>query len=231
MKHKNIILNLSVGVAALIFGIAWVSIYQLILRNSIGPNLDPAIVKIKGVADFDINDPDSVLPIDFNEDELSSPHEDDSNSDLFDPEGTYTVIETIPMEFDQFQAFTITNKRLDVDCDDQRFGEFITPNGFINWGKSDIEMSGNFVDPVRSRNIPAEFDSLHIEKTKIQFKSQEIEGIQFTFTGNFLFKGNFYTLDPDAKVVEGTLARFINGKKTAETKVSFTWNLEMECVC
>ena len=173
---------------------------------------------------------------------FTPPQVDENNPEAFDPEGVYTVtgflnpgeqwsegfsILQYVVKYPEIESMTplglfIYNKKLDVDCDDEDFGKLEPPTGvlFVNNTKRETDEQIGF-------DIPR----FNISEGMIKFSTVEQNGVSFNFDGEFLVKGNFYTLDPKAKVLEGTVTRIENGKKVAETKVSFTWSIDLTCVC
>ena len=93
MKFKQFLFNFSIYLAALLFGLAWVGVYQFFLSYQLVKNYEPATIQHFEEPPFDINNPESVLPINYKEEELSDPKEDENNPKYFDPEGRYYILE------------------------------------------------------------------------------------------------------------------------------------------
>ena len=192
--------------------------------SNLGGELTPTASQQAKKVEFDISDPDSVLPINYEEENLSNPKEDENDPEKFDPEGRYFLIGE-SKGFENLYIFSIYNKNLDVDLDNERFGERLPPKGLIWLDDTDKGAKDN-CDMHDYVDVP-HFD---ISDGKIRFVSKKTNGISYEFNGEFLVKGNFYTLDPDAKVLKGTLVERKNGRQVAEEKVVFGWNPGETCL-
>ena len=210
MKLKNILLNSAVGVAALLFGLAWVGAYQYFTQKTLGDEVRPAVTENLVRNNFDINNPESVLPINFEAEKLSDPKQDENNADYFDPEGTYFSITKLPEELRRFEAFVINNKTLEYDDKGSYEVKEIAPEGYVY------------------SNGKYQFESVTIADGKISFRTKEDSGVIYKFEGEFLVGGNFYTLDPNAEVVRGTLERHFDNEKIVVHNVMFGWMIDFE---
>ena len=76
-----------------------------------------------------------------------------------------------------------------------------------------------------------EFRSITIKNGKLKIVTESFKDISYEFTGEFLVKGNFYTLDPEAKVLKGELVKKQNGKIIAQSQIVFGWGIEFDCSC
>ncbi len=181
MQFKNILLNLAVTLSALLFGLAWVGIYQFFVGKTVEPKQETILLQHNRIVTFDINDAESVLPLDFEEDKLSDPKADENNPEYFDPEGTYFVMDKLPSEFGSFESFTISNKTMEFDGTGNYEVENVSPEGFVFDSKKH------------------EFNNVEIKDGKINFQTKKTAtGVSFSFDGYFLYKGNFYTLDENS---------------------------------
>lgn len=217
MKLKNLLFYFAIGVSTLVFGLAWVGVYNFFLNDSKAekPLIKPSIAvqEVKQIEDikFDINDPESVLPIDYNEEALSDPKADENNPEYFDPEGTYLLSEKKKNFFSEFLGFTVKNKNFEADKKDQYYGELVSPRGYVNTTMGDFH-----------------FKQIYIANESIYFETENIEGVRYIFDGKFLVNGNFYTLDENTKVVHGNLSK-VSGAKGYEIKnVTFTWTIDFD---
>lgn len=208
MRFRNIILNLAIGFASLLLGFAGVGAYQFIVEIISGDEVRPEIIEKHKQIEFDINDPESVLPIDFEEDKLSNPKEDENNPNFFDPEGVYFALDDLPDEFGGFESFVINNKKLSFDEKGNYLAQDIAPFGYVYDNKK------------------YEFESLEIKNGKIRFQTKTIMGVNFSFKGEFLVKGNFYTLDENADVMKGTLTKELGDTKIVLHDVTFGWMIK-----
>lgn len=209
MKVRNIIFYVAICITTLFFGMAWVGVYQFFLGTNEAETGKYCLV----VNDFDINNPNSVLPLDFEEDQLTSPKMDETNEAYFDPEGYYYFLGDSPKGFEDFKQFNINNKNLDVNPKDRHYGELIKPNG-----------SMILLDEKKGTYL--RFENLEISNGKVHFDAQSKNGLSYEFDGEFLVRGNFYTLDENAKVLEGVLTKKEYGKTVAESRVTFGWGID-----
>ncbi len=221
MKFKNFLLNLAIGISALLFGLAWVGIYQFFSGVF---ETRPATLNVSPKIDFDINNPESVLPIDFEEDKLSDPKEDEDNPKFFDPEGRYYLLEE-SKKFKDFYIFTIHNKNFEVAPDDKRYGEFVLPQGTIFLEDKDKGVNDNC-----DMHDPFAIPKIDIENGKINFTTKKRDGTTYEFKGEFIVKGNFYTLELDEKVLKGILTKKKNGKTVAQEELTFGWDNSETCL-
>lgn len=216
MKCRNFVFSLFVGITALFIGLAAVGVYQFFFGNS--DQATYSNLKTVEKVDFDINDPNSVLPLDYEEDKLTSPSVDETNEAYFDPEGHYHFLSEPPVDFEEFFYIAINNKNFDVEATDPKYGELTTPRGHAI-----LQTENNQVQYL-------DFDKLSIGNGKIQFETETANGIKYEFDGEFLVKGNFYTLDEDTEVLKGTFVKSKNGKQIAKSDVNLGWNLEIGCL-
>jgi hypothetical protein len=103
------------------------------------------------------------------------------------------------------------------------------PNGFQDFGG--INLNGR-----RLRHIPSQglqlingktfhFKSLVVKRNDFRFTTISLGGVHYTFFGRFL-RGGVYAelgLDDEKPVLEGTLAKYVRGKKVAEEKLKFSY--------
>lgn len=203
----------AVFVLALFFGLGWVGVYEFFASDS----QTPARTSIRKHSSI-VQDSPEFISID--DKSFTPPQVDETNPAAFDPEGIYTGPAKLSPSFDFFPTILINNKKLDVDCDHESFGSLIKPTGIFFAGTED--------DPDA---VQFKIETLRISSGILSFRTERIESTAFGFEGKFLVKGNFYTLDPKKKVLKGTLKRFEDGKQVAETDISFTWSIDLTCVC
>ena len=69
------------------------------------------------------------------------------------------------------------------------------------------------------------FRSVSVTEKHLRFATQRLYGVTYTFEGTFLRGGNFATQDPPpgSFPLQGTLRKFINGKKAMELTTSFVY--------
>ncbi len=216
MSSTRVLRITSIFIAAFLFGLAWVGIFRLF--HGLFFENTAATARPKAVERYPA--PKAAPEVSMEDSGFTPPSVDETNPEAFDPEGIYTIDGDVDPAFSDFDLFTINNKKLDVECDAKDFGALISPTGFA------FETNAN-----TEHGTKWPFDSLRISNGKIKFVTEAVNGTSFAFDGDFTVKGNFYTLDPDARVLEGKLIKFLNGRKVAETEVGFTWSIDLECVC
>ncbi|MCB1022818.1 MAG: hypothetical protein KDB79_00410 [Acidobacteria bacterium] len=213
MKYRNLALNLFVATLTLFVGLSWVSAFRYFATNIAVPTAEISSKTDPGK--FDISDQDAVLPIDFDEDKLSSPHDDESNPEMFDPEGYY-FFNGSPKGFEDLYYIVIENKNFDSSPNDKSYGDPVPLTGFVMLEKNE-------------KAVYLDFKSMSIKNGKLRFETKTQNGIKYEFDGEFIVKGNFYTLDENTKVLKGRLTKKVDGKTSAERNFSFNWLLELGC--
>lgn len=220
MKSRNYIFYFVIGLTTLFLGLALVGIYNFFFGtvSTIENTNGCTARKVEKVTEvnqpkpikFDINDPESVLPIDYEEEKLTSPKVDENNPEYFDPEGKYFVLDDSGNELGDLSFIRIENKNFEVGAKDERFGAPINPKGSL---------------AVNEEN-QYELEKINISDGKLQTETITKDGIKYEFTGEFVVKGNFYTLDENARVLKGTLTKKRNGEVISKDDVTFGWTLE-----
>lgn len=219
MKFGNLLFSIAIGLFTFGLGLAVAGVFGFFYGAPAAEKphfckvkkLDKATGVIKtGTPDFDINDPDSVLPLDHEEDKLTSPKSDENDTLYFDPEGVYFPLEETTADFEDLSYIKIENKRLDVPAYDERFGDPIAPKGVV----------------VIDERQQLELSRIEIANGKMHTETKENNGIKYEFDGEFVVKGNFYTLDENAQVLKGTLVKKRNGEVIAKGDIAFGWALE-----
>lgn len=125
---------------------------------------------------------------------IASPQNKNSK---FDPDGAFWLLDQ-PTEFSEFGAINLNAKKL---------RRLPSPGLQQNDGT-------NF-----------RFKTLTVKRTNLSFTTITRRGIYYTFSGRFLKGGVFALteLNDESPILEGTLARYQNGKKVAEAKLRFTY--------
>lgn len=215
MKFRNILFNLAIATFTLLTGLALVSGFNFLFGNGCSitqqNNLLTAENSVVAVENDNVQ---PLLPIDFEEDKLTSPHADENNPAYFDPEGYY-FFDGFPKGFEDFLYIKISNKNFDVAKTDDHYGDLIPLNGAI-------------ILDTKNGDEQINFAKINIANGKMHFETQEDKGITYEFDGNFLVNGNFYTLSDSVKVLQGTLIKKENGKTVAKKDLNFNWTLETE---
>ena len=103
------------------------------------------------------------------------------------------------------------------------------PDGFSDFGG--INLNGR-----RLRRLPSQglqlnngktfhYKSLTVKRDDFSFTTLTVRGVYYTFAGKFLRGGVFaeQDLNDEQPVLEGVLAKYMNGKKVAEAKLKFSY--------
>ena len=91
--------------------------------------------------------------------------------------------------------------------------------------------SGKLVMALGSSTTPFRFITSIITPEKFTFTTSKVGGVSYTFSGKFLRRGNFledWNRDErpfDQAVLEGTLTKFKDGRKTSEKSFKFTYSV------
>ena len=81
-----------------------------------------------------------------------------------------------------------------------------------------------FIRPKRKAAKDYKLVSPKLEGKQLTFTTQAIGGVSYSFDGAFTKLGDFPTDRPEGEVIlKGRLTKMLNGKKVAETNVSFTY--------
>ncbi len=200
---------------AFLFGLGWVAVFGFFsgtgpintTENGLATDIEFARV---------VEQP--AIPVSMDSEIFTPPSVDENNPNEFDPEGTYSTDADSDLDF----SFVISNKNLEVACDEKGFGDLVKPSGFVYEGN---------LEKLTDGSAQFEFSTLQIEKDKIRFRTEEKNGVSYEFSGEFLVTGNFYTLDPDAKVLKGELVKKKNGETLESRTFVFNWSLDLDCVC
>ncbi|MDQ2747332.1 MAG: hypothetical protein M3T96_08740 [Acidobacteriota bacterium] len=144
---------------------------------------------------------------------------DDSETEAaaakFDAEGSYYFTnEDAPKGFEYFENFTITNKDYAAENEDD-YGKLIAPEGIVQT-KKEYKLA-----------------RISIGDAQIQFETESLKGVTYSFTGHFTETRNFEYLESEqlSKVLEGRLVKKRKGVKIAESGVSFGWTSNLSCGC
>lgn len=115
----------------------------------------------------------------------------------FDPDGAFWLLDQ-PTEFSEFGAINLNAKKL------RRL-----PTAGLQQNDGT-----NF-----------RYKTLTVKRNNLSFTTITRRGIYYTFSGRFLKGGVFALteLNDESPILEGTLARYQNGKKVAEAKLRFTY--------
>jgi hypothetical protein len=79
---------------------------------------------------------------------------------------------------------------------------------------------------VTTRGVVYRFQTISAAQNSLTFKTRARTGTSYSFTGRFLKGGVYAEMDSsvwDQPLLEGTLTRFKNGKKVAESRMRFSY--------
>ncbi|HXD32976.1 MAG TPA: hypothetical protein VN643_17765 [Pyrinomonadaceae bacterium] len=122
-----------------------------------------------------------------------------NRTESFDPSGDYHPLTRPVNESDKFIQFDLQVRR---------------KNGkLVAWGE------------VRGVQPWYKFRSVFVTEKQLRFSTVKVGGVSYEFDGRFLAKGNFASQSVGNGIVmlEGTLRRFVNGKKDMEVSTSFLY--------
>jgi len=132
----------------------------------------------------------------------------------FDPEGYYYIADELPKGFGDFENFNVMNKDYESE-DESEYGKLVAPKGSVQTKKE------------------FKFNRISIGGGQIQFETERIRGISYSFSGRFTETRNFIYLKSEEieKVLEGRLIKKRKGVTVAERDVKFGWYQIAGCGC
>ena len=118
----------------------------------------------------------------------------------------YDVTGKLPKGFEDFGEIGITTLSYENASEENAYeGTPIPPEGYV-WTDKEYK-----------------FAKINVNNKYISFKTQTIKGVSYEFSGKFLEKAPFWTLDEQKPVLEGRFVKLKKGKKIAESNVKFVW--------
>lgn len=129
---------------------------------------------------------------------LSSVVAAQSKRERFDPDGSFWVLGETPAAVSGFGGINLNRKRV-----------------------RHLPTSG--VDEMNGRRFP--FKTLTVKREQFAFTTVTVRGVSYSFKGKFL-RGGIYQqaqLDDEKPILEGTLQKFVSGKKVAEAQLKFIY--------
>jgi hypothetical protein len=122
-----------------------------------------------------------------------------TRNDIFDPSGDYHPLTRSLNESEKFIQFDLQVRR--------KRGKLVA------WGE------------VRGVQPWYKFTTVFVTEKHLRFSTAKVGGVSYDFEGRFLGKGNFASQSDGNGIVmlEGTLRRFVNGKKDMEVSTSFLY--------
>lgn len=129
------------------------------------------------------------------------------------PDKEYFVTIAYP-SFNPFGAYRLwASTPEDIPRGLEKFG------GFEVWLASKRKIRGRYkvVTRVTAEYSTLDFATFNMTSNGISFTTETLQdGTSYSFQGRFLRKGDFNKIPSQFPVAEGTLTKFVNGKKVAE---------------
>lgn len=128
----------------------------------------------------------------------------------FDPLGGYQIIGNKPVEFADFDNFTL----------DKVFEENTTP--------TTNEIVGGVVikDGNTNQSNTYQIDKITLSAQEIYFSTEILSGVHYEFSGKFLKKGDFSQFnEKNIPILKGTLKKFRAENLAAEKEFNFKFNI------
>ena len=212
MKTKIYLFRLTIGLTAFFMSIGIFAVGRYFLTAAPPTELPPPpTVSVEPPAaannyhDFTSAEPFVGMPDDS---------EKEAAAAKFDAEGSYYFNGDAPKGFEDFENFTISNKDYAAANEDD-YGKLIAPEGIVQT-KKEYKLA-----------------RISIGDAQIQFETESLKGITYSFTGHFTETRSFEYLESEqtGKVLEGRLVKKRRGVKIVESDVSFGWTSELSCGC
>jgi len=251
MKIKNLIFNLAIATTTLLFGLAWVGVYQFFIPTSTKTeNKVEEITKIEAESDSSENANTSIEMRKERIWENDNEWADDGNSNSATDEmkdAMDKMKEAVKDAADKARDAAkeskyvekqnaLSDKEFFAKFDISGYYNFIdkTPVGFDDfhleiWRNEYDEKTDKFVDDIPTGFILAakkhyEFEKFSFSNGKLSFSTYERDGMKFQFSGKYErtpVKG--YSGIPG--VLKGKLSKVKNGKTLSTADVEFNWNV------
>ena len=211
MKTKIYLFRLTVSLTAFLFSLGVFAIWTYCRTAALPP---PPITYMTQPDLKDFHDFSAATPVAEKPDSSISETKKDDETTKFDAEGFYYIAGEIPKGFEDFENFNVINKNYESE-DESEYGKLIAPKGAVQTNKE------------------FRFSRISIGGGQIQFETERVKGISYSFSGRFIEMRNFIYLEAEAveKVLEGRLIKKRNGVKIIERDVKFGWYLEPGCGC
>jgi hypothetical protein len=212
MKTKFYLFRIVAGSLAFLFSLGIYTVWQS-FQTTAAPTPPPAMAEtdLKKLSE---TYPMLLLPSEITVATAITENVEDEAESPFDAEGYYYIAGELPKGFKDFESFNVRNKNYESE-DESEYGKLIAPQGSVDTGKE------------------FNFRKISIGNDQIQFETESVKGIIYSFSGYFTKTRNFVYLEPEEKleVLEGRLIKKRGGKKIAEAQMKFGWFAELECGC
>jgi hypothetical protein len=129
-------------------------------------------------------------------------------------------------------AFSSSQKRFDPEGQFNPMGK--APKGLEEVGSIDLFRTGRNLPftshahsgVVTTNGVVYRFQTISVSQNKFTFTTRARSGTSYSFAGRFLKGGAYAEMDStlwDQPLLEGTLTKFKNGKKVAESRMRFSY--------
>jgi hypothetical protein len=209
MTIKVYIFRLAIALVTFTFGFSLFSAWSYFQ-----PQIQPQRPQIVSVA---VSKPEKLEPF-CRLEKITTPQTKVEEVSEFDAGGDYYMIGKLPKAFKDFDFLSITT----VDYREKSDGSFeeipIPPTGSLQTVK---------VKDFPEKNKKFNFSQINVANKLISFKTKEIKGISYQFTGKF-WGEKYYEIGDETVVLEGRLIKLQNGQKISEITAKFGY---VECGC
>ncbi len=216
MKFNKLLLNFTVGLSALLFGLGWVGVYQYLLDRFEDRNVKTETVEVINPLDLEIEKmtPSAAPPIPPPDDMMK-----EKSITITPSDSNFTEKQKFQMNLDiegYYEPYSVTPESTpDFSMEiwfgryDEKLKEWIQtpPNGFIE---------------IDSKKF--EFDKFSYSHGKLYFSTIKKGGIYYEFSGYYSFRTVDLGSGP-TEVLDGTLIRKKNKKATSTSKMSLYWSV------
>ena len=209
MKTKIYLFRIVAGSLAFLFSLGIYTVWQS-FQTTAAPTPPPAMALTDSEK---LRETYPIMPFETKAEPALPEIKKDEAEAAFDAEGYYYIAGELPKGFKDFASFNVRNKNYESE-DESEYGKLIAPKGSVETGKE------------------FDFSKISIGNDQIQFETERVKGISYSFSGKYTVTRNFaYLPEEKLQVLEGRLIKKRSGKKIAEAQVKFGWFAELECGC
>lgn len=208
MKIKIYLLRVAAAVAAFVFGISIFGVgqyFQSVFQTKEQKTELVMPVKVEPVRIEELIYPPrniEVAKTPVSEQTVADTESEEKTFCQFDAGGNYSIIGDLPKGFEDFDTLSIVTRDYETEPEDVD-GIPIPPNGYVFTSKE------------------FKFTRINIAGKQITFETQTKKGISYRFAGKFVDEPKATDEETDYPELVGRLIKMRDGKKIAESKVSF----------
>lgn len=207
MKIRNYLLCIAIGIAAFVFGINIVNVRQYFQSVFLAAEQEKEPEKESAAT---ITYEELIYPprnieqakIGIVEQMVTNIESEEKNFCQFDGGGNYYIIGDLPKGFKDFDTLSIVTRDYETEPEDVD-GIPIPPKGYV----------------ITSKEF--KFTRINIAGKQISFETQTKKGISYQFAGKFIDERKATDEETDYPELVGRLIKMRDGKKIAQSKVSF----------